>query len=691
MRVFRAIGCLALAALACLVSEARAATGDEIRSRVFPDGIFSDLDVAPDGTLWVLNETDGMVYRLRKDLTDAAPPVPHPIGPSQIPAFTPRARGIAFDPRGNGGAGSLWVLNGSTREIHEMTTAGAALRGPIALLTPQGNQAGLAGLAIDETAGTLWTLDSPADLAVEIQPASGATVSSFRLPGDDPPETMIFGEGIAFRREGATGAVWVSTGTIFDGAPARIREILAGQPTGFEVPIAAAAGFARGVAFTTDGVRRVVYVLVSAGGGTTIRELDAERPALLPPTDMTCTATEAGSVILRWRNNGSGANGAYGSIRVFRNGSHVATIAGDRRNHEDRPGTGPVLYEVEGTETSKLSPRASCATRVGRGAVLRWTPFAGSRIHDLALDVDRREIWVTDSIGNRVHRYTFDLAAIDSRPGPFPSGATGIAYLATGDGGNGSVIVGNASNALLQELTRAWTPIGGAFPAQLATAGGKVGGITTISAGSDPEFALINRIDLDRGEIDRIDDDGNRLGACAPPSTSGVVPRVGITYNAPTDTLYLATSGGGIVEIDRNCMPTGLVLEPGLPGDPSDPERIRGIAVLGNKLYVCGGTSNALFEVLIAPVGATFLRGDATADGQVNLGDVVALVRYLFQAGGKPSCLDAADPNDDGRIDISDPTFLLFFLFLRGDVPRAPWPTPGVDPTFLDPFTCGGS
>ncbi|MBN1421833.1 MAG: hypothetical protein JXP34_23870 [Planctomycetes bacterium] len=686
MRVSRAIGSAALAMLACLATQARSAPGDVIRSRTFQDHIFSDLDLASDGTLWILDETDGMVYPLAKDLNDAGAPVPHPIGPSQIPTFTPRSRGLAFDPGGDGGAGSLWVLNASTRQMHEMSFAGAALRGPIALQTPQGDQAGLIGLAIDTGFGTIWTLDGPADLAIEVDPASGATLSSFEIPGDAPPETTIFGDGIAFRREAGNASVWLPTGTIFDGRPARIRELRGGAATGVEVSLAAVEGYARGVAIGLDGALRVAYVLAAADGNTTVYELDATRPTVLPPRDLTCTATEAGSVILLWRNFGTGAGGAYGSIRVFRNETHIATIAGDRQNYEDRPGTtGPVRYELEGTDGVNLSARAACTTRVGRGALLRWAPFAGSRIHDIAVDADRGELWVTDSIGNRVHRYTLALSAVDDRAGPFSAGATAVAYLPTGDGGNGSVIVGNSSNALLQELTRGWSPIGGAFPAQLATANGKVSGLTTVSAGSDPEFALV---DGKNGEIDRIDDDGNRLGACSPPSTSGVVPRVGIAYNAPTDTFYLATSGGGIVEVDRDCMPTGLVLEPGIPGDPTDPERIRGIAILGNKLYACGGTSNAIFEILISPVGVAFVRGDVTHDSTVNLGDAVALVHYLFQAGASPWCLDAADSNDDGRIDISDPTFLLFFLFLQGDMPRAPYPSPGVDPTFLDPFTC---
>ena len=71
---------------------------------------------------------------------------------------------------------------------------------------------------------------------------------------------------------------------------------------------------------------------------------------------------------------------------------------------------------------------------------------------------------------------------------------------------------------------------------------------------------------------------------------------------------------------------------------------------------------------------AAFLRGDSNADGSVNIADAVSTLSFLFTAGVRPYCLDAADANDDGTLDISDPIALLGYLFL-GDTPL---PYPGV-------------
>jgi len=47
-----------------------------------------------------------------------------------------------------------------------------------------------------------------------------------------------------------------------------------------------------------------------------------------------------------------------------------------------------------------------------------------------------------------------------------------------------------------------------------------------------------------------------------------------------------------------------------------------------------------------AAAQARFVRGDANADGEVNLSDSVATLQYLFLGGGAPSCLEAADADD---------------------------------------------
>jgi len=70
--------------------------------------------------------------------------------------------------------------------------------------------------------------------------------------------------------------------------------------------------------------------------------------------------------------------------------------------------------------------------------------------------------------------------------------------------------------------------------------------------------------------------------------------------------------------------------------------------------------------------GPLFLRADSDANSLVNLNDAVFTLRYLFQRGTSPICLDSADVNDDGRINLVDVVATLIFVVGRGSHPVAP-------------------
>lgn len=59
-----------------------------------------------------------------------------------------------------------------------------------------------------------------------------------------------------------------------------------------------------------------------------------------------------------------------------------------------------------------------------------------------------------------------------------------------------------------------------------------------------------------------------------------------------------------------------------------------------------------------------YQRGDATADGEINLTDAICLLDYLFRGRPAPVCLSAADINQDGDLDVSDSITLLLYLYL---------------------------
>jgi len=69
-------------------------------------------------------------------------------------------------------------------------------------------------------------------------------------------------------------------------------------------------------------------------------------------------------------------------------------------------------------------------------------------------------------------------------------------------------------------------------------------------------------------------------------------------------------------------------------------------------------------EVVVTSGPVSFQRGDANADGQLDISDGVAIFSALFLGGPPPSCLRAADVDDSGELQVTDVIALFRFLFL---------------------------
>ena len=85
---------------------------------------------------------------------------------------------------------------------------------------------------------------------------------------------------------------------------------------------------------------------------------------------------------------------------------------------------------------------------------------------------------------------------------------------------------------------------------------------------------------------------------------------------------------------------------------------------------------------------ARFVRGDADANGSINLTDGIVVLNFLFLGQAAPACLDASDTDDDGgeRPSLTDAVIIFQWLFSGGVPPREPTPA---TPTY--PATdCGG-
>jgi hypothetical protein len=63
------------------------------------------------------------------------------------------------------------------------------------------------------------------------------------------------------------------------------------------------------------------------------------------------------------------------------------------------------------------------------------------------------------------------------------------------------------------------------------------------------------------------------------------------------------------------------------------------------------------------------MRGDANADGAIDVADIMYLINYLFIGGSEPCPLEAGDANCDGFIDVADVMYLTNYLFIGGSPP----------------------
>ena len=98
-------------------------------------------------------------------------------------------------------------------------------------------------------------------------------------------------------------------------------------------------------------------------------------------------------------------------------------------------------------------------------------------------------------------------------------------------------------------------------------------------------------------------------------------------------------------------------------------------------------------ESPLLPVGGggpePFLRGDANANGRLEIVDASEILAHLFRGEQSIACEDHGDVDDDGRLQINDAIGLVNFLFRNGPAPAAPYPEVGLDTT-PDDWNCGG-
>jgi hypothetical protein len=76
-----------------------------------------------------------------------------------------------------------------------------------------------------------------------------------------------------------------------------------------------------------------------------------------------------------------------------------------------------------------------------------------------------------------------------------------------------------------------------------------------------------------------------------------------------------------------------------------------------------------VYRSVKAPLYPTYVPGDVTANGIVDLADVVFVVNYLYRGEQSPDPYGRGDVNRDCLIDVADVVYLLGYLFRNGNPP----------------------
>jgi len=93
------------------------------------------------------------------------------------------------------------------------------------------------------------------------------------------------------------------------------------------------------------------------------------------------------------------------------------------------------------------------------------------------------------------------------------------------------------------------------------------------------------------------------------------------------------------------------------------------IGIFAVTVNITNGLANGqcVFEVDV--VDEACCPGDANFTGDVNVGDAVFLINYIFKGGLAPKVMNWADPNADCQVNVGDVVFLIGYVFRGGAAP----------------------
>jgi len=129
-----------------------------------------------------------------------------------------------------------------------------------------------------------------------------------------------------------------------------------------------------------------------------------------------------------------------------------------------------------------------------------------------------------------------------------------------------------------------------------------------------------------------------------------------------------ATGGTGVLtwtDQNNDLEGTGLNFSPDglLSGIPTDTGTIVFTAIVEDEVGAQDERPYSLTVMLSS------VCGDANADKQVNVGDAVFLINYVFKSGPAPQPVCIGDANDDSETNVGDAVYLINYVFQGGPEP----------------------
>ena len=420
-----------------------------------------------------------------------------------------------------------------------------------------------------------------------------------------------------------------------------------------------------------------------------------------------------------WSSPLAGSSDGFEVSRIVGGFSEVLnTVSGDETGFVDsNPPAAAITYEVVAILGGNASAGRTTTVVLGAGQQTSSFPIAFPGIDDpepfditdgpaanTFLGTDDAKYYVTDVANGVIYKLDENLQVLGVLPSPFEEGVplSGIAFDPTGDGGNGSLMVGNG----LSGVQTVWKEIdltGGVLETYFLTEdtspilgahSGKTGGIAYCKEadmfyGIGPEGCQILGMAGDSSPPGELDNDQSGTHPSAGSSQAGITVKACTIDNNPfgaqLDTILYLTSalpGGGlqVIEVDIGTNSDGVVETGSPPISLGGIDNPAGVFFEDGYLTVISSSPSSGTTVQVT---APFVRGDANFDGVVDLADPIKVLGYLFLGAALDfECTEALNANDDGTVNLADGVFLLTYLFVNDlTPPPTPFPDPGIDPT----------